>query len=149
MRENLSGDPHATETIAAGALNYMKAKSGVNLYTNEGNFSQAGYNRALSEITPKLDSLVDPQIAELVQTLGSVARNTQFQPRGSFVNNSNTTVAAHASNIVKGVAERGVNAVLPGADLGTLAREKLGARADKKFVREALDPASGITKKPQ
>lgn len=147
MRENLSADEHAGETIAAGALNYIKSKSGVNLYTNEGNFSQAGFNRALSEISPKLDMLVDPKSAEQIQTLGNVARYTQSQPRGSFVNNSNTTVAAHAANIAKSVAERSVNAVVPGADLGTLAREKLGARADKKFVREALDPASGITKK--
>lgn len=146
MRETLAADPTASETITAGALNYMKSKSGVNLYTNEGNFSQAGFNRALSELTPKLGQLLDPKVSEQVQTLGNVARYTQAQPRGSFVNNSNTTVAAHAASLAKGAAERGVNALLPGAELGTLAREKLAKRADKKFVREALDPASGITK---
>lgn len=147
MREHLAGQEGAAENIAAGALNYVKSKSGVNLYTNEGNFSQAGFNRALSELTPKLDVLVDPKVAEQIQTLGNVARYTQAQPRGSFVNNSNTTVAAHAAALAKGAAERSVNALLPGAELGTLAREKLAKRAEKKFVREALDPASGITKK--
>lgn len=147
MRESLQGDPTAGETIAAGALNYLKSKSGINLYTNEGNFSQAGYNRALSELMPKLNKLVGPQRAEQVQTLGNVARYTQFQPRGHFVNNSNTTVAAHATNLAKGVAERGVNAVLPGADLGSLAREKLESRSDKKFVREALKPGAGLRPK--
>lgn len=146
MRENLAGQEGARENIAAGALNYVKSKSGVNLYTNEGNFSQAGFNRALSEITPKLGELLDPRTVEQVQTLGNVARYTQAQPRGSFVNNSNTTVAAHAANLAKGVAERSVNALVPGADLGTLARDKLAKRSQKKFVREALDPASGITK---
>lgn len=146
MRENLAGQEGATENIAAGALNYVKSKSGVNLYTNEGNFSQAGFNRALSELTPKLDQLVDPKVAEQVRTLGNVARYTQAQPRGSFVNNSNTTVAAYAANLAKGAAERSVNAMVPGADLGTLAREKFAKRSEKKFVREALDPASGITK---
>jgi len=147
MRESLQGDPTAGETITAGALNYLKSKSGVNLYTNEGNFSQAGYNRALSELTPKLNKLVGPHRAEQVQTLGNVARYTQAQPRGSFVNNSNTTVAAHAANLAKGVAERGVNAVLPGADLGTLAREKIETRSDKRFVREALKPGAGLRPK--
>lgn len=149
MREALAADPVAGEVIAAGALNYLKQKSGVNMYTNEGNFSQAGYNRALAELTPKLESLIGPQRAEQAQTLGNVARYTQAQPRGSFVNNSNTTVAAHAANIAKGVAERSVNAMVPGADLGTLAREKLGARADKKFAQEALKPGAGLKPKPR
>lgn len=149
MRENLAGDPTANEVIAAGALNYLKQKSGVNMYTNEGNFSQAGYNRALAELTPKLESLVGPKVAEQAQTLGNVARYTQAQPRGSFVNNSNTTVAAYAANIAKGAAERSVNAMVPGAELGTLAREKLAKRADKKFVREALKPGAGLKPKPK
>jgi len=149
MRENLANDPTANEVISAAALNYLKAKSGVNLYTNEGNFSQAGFNRALAEITPKLDRLVSPQAAEQIQTLGNVSRYVMAQPRGSFVNNSNTTVAAHAANIAKGVAERSVNAMVPGADLGTLGREKLAKRAEKKEVQEALKPGAGIGMKPK
>jgi hypothetical protein len=148
MRETLAADPAASETIAAGALNYLKQKSGVNMYTNEGNFSQAGYNRALAELTPKLETLIGPQRAEQVQTLGNVARYTQAQPRGAFVNNSNTTVSAYAANLAKGAAERSVNAMLPGAELGTLAREKLGARADKQFVRESLKPGAGLKPRP-
>lgn len=147
MRETLAADETVPETIAAGALNFVKSKSGVNLYTNEGNFAQSGFNRALAEITPKLDQLVNTQTAEQMQTLGNVARNVQIQPRGSFVNNSNTSVAEHAKNLAKGMAERGVNAILPGADLGSLGREKLAKRAEKQFHREALHPASGITKR--
>jgi hypothetical protein len=146
MRDTLGADDVAQETISASALNYLKSRSGIDAYQNTGNFSQAGYNKALAELTPKLGHLVNTKIAEQVQTLGNVARYTQAQPRGSFVNNSNTTVAAHAANLAKGMAERGVNALVPGADLGTLARDRLAKRADKKFVREALDPASGITK---
>ena len=149
MRENLASDAAANEVMSAAALNYLKAKSGVNLYTNEGNFSQAGFNRALSEITPKLDRLLSQQAAEQVQTLGNVSRYVQAQPRGSFVNNSNTTVAAHAANLAKGAVERGVNAILPGADLGTLGREKLARRAEKKEVEEALKPGAGIGMKPK
>lgn len=143
MRENLADDPFAAETIAAGALNYVKSKSGVNLYTNEGNFSQAGYNRALAEITPKINALVDPKLAEQAQTLGNVARYTQAQPRGSFVNNSNTftaTLGEHAAGVAEGVA----NVAAHGVPVGTFVRKKLGERSDKKFVKEATKPGAGI-----
>lgn len=143
MRENLAGDPAAGETIAAGALNYVKSKSGINLYTNEGNFSQAGYNRALSELTPKLDFLLGKETAEQAQALGNVARYTQAQPRGAFVNNSNTFVAAareHAANILEGVA----NVKAGGLPVGTLVRKKFQQRAERKLVNEATAPGAGI-----
>lgn len=144
MQETLAADPTAGETIAAGALNYIKSKSGVNLYTNEGNFSQAGFNRALSEVNPKLEALVGPQRAEQVRTLGNVARYTQVQPRGAFVNNSNTLVAAAKEKAASAV-EMAVNTtVFPGAGLGTKGREVLAARAEKQFVKEATKPGAGL-----
>lgn len=145
MRENLATDPAAGETIAAGALNYVKSKSGINLYTNEGNFSQAGYNRALSELTPKLEFLLGKETAEQAQALGNVARYTQAQPRGSFVNNSNTFVSAareHAANILEGVA----NVKAGGLPVGTMVRKKFQQRADRKLVKEAIAPGAGISR---
>lgn len=144
MRETLADDAVVPEVMAAGALNYLKSKSGVNLYTNEGNFSQAGFNRALSELNPKLESLVGPQRAEQVRTLGNVARYTQAQPRGSFVNTSNTLVAAAKEKAASAV-EMAVNTtVFPGAGLGTKGREALAARAEKKFAKEATKPGAGL-----
>lgn len=129
MRENLAADPTANETIAAGAMNYLKSKSGVNIYTNEGNFSQAGYNKALAEVTPRLGDLVSPEHAQQLQQLGNVARLTQAQPRGSFVNNSNTFVAA-AGRVIGHELEK-----IPGAGIVKRIAE---SRAEKKFVRESL-----------
>lgn len=146
MRENLSSDPTAPETIAAGALNYVKSKSGVNLYTNEGNFSQSGYNRALAEITPKINDLLDSKVAEQAQALGNVARLTQVQPRGHFVNNSNTFTASMAEH-AKSAAEGMANVAAHGIPVGTFVRNKLGARADRKFVQEATKPGAGIEMK--
>jgi hypothetical protein len=146
MRETLSADPYAGETIAAGALNYVKSKSGVNLYTNEGNFSQAGYNRALSEVTPKLDLLVGPKTAEQAQTLGNVARYTQAQPRGSFVNNSNTFVAAAGEHLAN-AAEGAANVAAYGVPVGTVVRKKMAERAQRKSFEKATAPAAGIRMK--
>lgn len=145
MQENLRNDPVAAQTVAAAALNYVKSKSGVNLYTNEGNFSQAGYNRALAEITPKLNQLLPQQYAEMAQQLGNVARMVQIQPRGSFVNNSNTLTAA-MSGVAKSYGEGTLNAAVPGANLGTFIRERRRATDTRKRVDRALDPRSGINR---
>lgn len=144
LQETLKGSPVAAEIMAAASLNYLKSKSGVNLYTNEGNFSQAGFNRALSEVNPKLESLVGPQRAEQVRTLGNVARYTMVRPKGSYVNESNTFVAA-AKEKALSAAEAALNtAVLPGAGLGTRGRGMLEKRAEKQFVKEATKPGAGL-----
>lgn len=78
-----------------------------------GNFAQAGYNKALQNLSPKLGSLVDPETAETLQNFGDVARYTQSQPRGSFVNNSNSTVAKIAK-YGGGAIERGRRILIPG-----------------------------------
>jgi hypothetical protein len=150
MRDTLKNDPQAAETIAAGALNYLKAKSGVNLYTNEGNFSQAGYNKALSELTPKLRDLVSPEVAEKAQTIGNVARYTQARPKGSFVNESNTFTSM-AGEHMKGAAEGFVNLKAGGVPVGTWFRKMMQGRSDKQFVQESLEPGAGVRlpKKPQ
>jgi hypothetical protein len=146
MREHLAGDDVAGEAIAAGALNYVKSKSGVNAYTNDGNFSQAGYNKALSELMPKMGDLVPPETAEKLQTLGNVARYTQAQPRGSFVNNSNTFVSQignHAANVLEGV----VNVKSGGIPIGSMVRKKFSGREEKKFTNESLKPGAGVSMK--
>jgi hypothetical protein len=148
MRETLAGNEAVPELIAAGAMNYLKSKSGIDMYTNEGNFSQAGYNRALSDLMPKLNRLVGPDVAEKLQALGEYARDTQFQPRGSFANNSNTLVAAAAEK-AKGAAEGIANQAALGLPVGTWARERIESRAAAKEVERALRPGAGIEMKPR
>lgn len=140
MQETLAGDELAGETIAAAALNYVKKKSGIDLYTNEGNFSQHGFNTALGEITPRLANLVPAKTAEILQQLGNFARNAQMRPKGSYVNESNTYVAG-AKEGAKNLLESGLNTVVPGAQLGTTARKRRAAARDKARASRAIDPA--------
>lgn len=147
MREKLGADPTASETLAAAALNYVKSKSGVNLYTNEGNFSQAGFNRALAEITPRLGAMVPNNVAEMLQQLGNVARHVQMRPKGAFVNESNTFTAA-AGEVAKGYGEGALNTVVPGAQLGTFIRKSRQKGRDKDRASRALDPRKYLTKAP-
>jgi hypothetical protein len=139
MKTNIGADPVANQTIAASALNYLKERAGTP--NDAGNFSQSGYNKALNALRPKLDSLFDPVAAQQVETLGKVARYTQEQPRGSYVNNSNTFTAA-----VKGTAKAAVGGALNKATYGLSgalgdAMEKGRAKG---AVEESLKPAAGV-----
>lgn len=145
MRENLADNPTATQTMGVSALDQLRNAAGINEKW-EGNFTQNGFNKALQALGPKIPSLFDPKTAETLDTLGNVARYTQSQPRGAYVNNSNSGVALiaeHAANI----AEKTGNAIGGGLiPFGTLARGSLQKRAAAKATAKSLAPGAGITR---
>ncbi len=102
MMSNLKGDPMAQQAIRAGAMDNLRAASGVDLRSNTGNVSQAGMNKAIQGMGNKLPLIVGDD-ADMINTLGNYARNTQQQPRGSYVNNSNTLVGAMGSAAKQGL----------------------------------------------
>jgi len=143
MLQQLGADSEAGQHVKAATINYLKEKAGI--VNDNGNFSQSGFNKALMQLDPKLQYLVGEATPQL-KTLGNVARYTQAQPRGSFVNNSNTLVGAIAQNLAKSVgfaAEKGINAVVPGAQLGTAIMERRAANAAKQATKESLKPGAG------
>lgn len=148
MVNNLSGDELAMETIRAAPFNYMKQRAGIDPYRNTGDFSEAGYNKALAELTPRLDLLVGDELAETAQKLGRVAYSVKRLPSGNFANRSHTFVAA-AAEATKGLAERGANTLIGGniVPVGTWAREKFDARAAARESQERLRPAAGTLAK--
>jgi len=135
MRENLAGDPVAHENIAAAAINYLKSRAGI--VNDNGNFSQAGYNKALEQLKPKLDYLFDPVTAQQIQTLGNVSRYTQLQPKGSYFNNSNTFVSA-----AKGAAEGALNVKTYG--LSGVVKDAFTSGKKARAAQEAVKPGAGI-----
>lgn len=145
MRQNLADNPVATQTMGVATLDHLRSAAGIDPMGN-GNFTQAGFNKALTALDPKLQSLVDPKTAEHLSTLGNVARYTQNQPRGSFVNNSNTLVGALASHAA-GAAEKAGNIAGGGLiPLGTMARESLAKRVAAKATTKSLAPGAGLTR---
>ena len=143
MKAKFANDPEASGTISASALNYLKKRAGVDAYTNTGNFSQSGYNKARAELEPHMDELLDPASAENVRKLGNVARYQQMQPKGSYVNNSNTFTAGAAK-----LAEHAANlAPIPYApQLHSLISKTLEKNSAAARVRKALEPGAGIDK---
>jgi hypothetical protein len=129
------------QAVSAAVVNYLKDKAGV--INDNGNFSQAGYNKALKQLDPKLLDLVDGETAQQLKALGNVARYTQAQPRGSYVNQSNTFVAG-AKELAKGGLEKAANVAGFGVvPVGTMTREALAKRAAEKQTKESLKPGAG------
>ncbi|SRR5581483_5445381 len=141
MRENFADNAVAQQTMGVAAIDHLRRAAGIDDLGN-GNFSQARYNKAFQSLSPKMRSLVDADTADQMETLGNVARYTQAQPRGSFVNNSNTFVAQagqHAANILEGAAN-----IHTGIPIATLVRKAAANRAQAKATREALKPGAGL-----
>ena len=149
MVDHLGRNSEAHQHMAAGTTNWLKDKAGI--VDETGNFSQAAYNRALKKLDDvnNLQEIYTPEAAGQLKTLGNVARYTQFQPRGAFVNNSNTLVGAMAERAKQAIgagAEGGLNYVLPGLQLGTTVMEMRARRAAEAETRKALELGAGTTK---
>lgn len=142
MRANFADNPTATQTMSVAALDHLRRVSGIDDMGN-GNFSQANFNKNLQAMAPKFPSLFDHATRENLSTLGNVARYTQFQPRGSFVNNSNTFTAA-AAEAGKTALEGAANVAAKGIPVGTWIRKGLQGKAARDFARESLRPGAGI-----
>lgn len=139
MKRNLSHDATAQQAMAAGTMDRLSRSAG----GEANNFSQAGYNKALDSVRPKLGVLFEPEQRNQVEALGRVARYTQIQPRGSFVNNSNTLVSAvaeHSKNAAEGV----VNVAAHGIPVGTWGRRIGGKYLEQRELDKSLKPFAGI-----
>ena len=151
MVEHLGKDSEAHQHMAAGTVNWLKNKAGI--VDETGNFSQAGYNQALKKLDDvrNLHAIFTPEAQTKLKTLGNVARYTQAQPRGSFVNNSNTLVGAlyeKGKNLVGKAVEVGINTAIPYAQIGTSLVEMKARRAAAKETARALESGAGIKSTP-
>ena len=137
MKQNLADNELAQQTIAHGTINFLKNKAGI--VNDAGNFSQAGFNKGLEEVSPKLGFLVNGEVKNQLNALGNTARATQAQPTGSFVNNSNTLVGSLSGAVKNSVTEK-----IP--YVGPMINDAFVKRAMNKKVGEILKPGAGIQK---
>jgi hypothetical protein len=146
MVQHLGKDSPAHQHMAAGTINWLRDKSGI--IDEKSNFSQKQYNAALKKLDDvnNLHEIFNPAAASQLKTLGNVANYTQFQPRGAFVNNSNTLVGAMAEKaaaLTRGGVEKGLNYAVPGVQLGTSLMEMRARRAAEAETRKALELGAG------
>ena len=147
-QKNLIDNQDAKGAIAGSVTNELKTAAGIDLYRDDGNFSQSGYNKRLNEMQPRIKYLMDSDAADKAFRLGDVARAVQRQPTGAAFNNSGTSVSAHvAKRVGSGIvslAETGANMATGKLKLGTGVREEAQKFAERKWVRDSLKPGAGI-----
>lgn len=147
MIDTLGRDSLAHQHMKAGTINHLADKAGI--VDGKGNFSQANYNKALKQLDDvnNFGAIFDPESQLQLRTLGNVAAYTQFQPRGSFVNNSNTLVGYLANKAAGGLEAAGNVAGLKtiGYPVGSEVRRMAKSARERKAATEALKPGAGST----
>lgn len=145
MSANLADNPAAIQSMAAGTIDHLTSQLKADPVT--GNFRQDSYNKALDSLSPKLGSLVDPVTGQQLGAIGGFAKNAQTQPRGSWVNNSNSATSLLAEG-AKSASEHGTNMLFGGLPVGTVVRKVGGTVADtlanKKATTDAIKPGAGL-----
>lgn len=141
MRQNFADNPAAQQTMGVAALDHLRNSARIDdLY--RGNFAQASYNKNLQALDPKMSTLFSPKDAGDIRTVGNVARYQQSQPRGSFVNNSNTATTQMAENAK--TALEGIANVKTGGLYGGVLKPILKGRAAKQMADEHLSVGAGL-----
>lgn len=147
MVNTLGKESVAHQHMKAGTINWLSDKAGI--VDGKGNFSQANYNKALKKLDDvnNFKQIFDPESELQLRTLGNVAAYTQFQPRGSFVNNSNTLVGYLANKAAGGLEQVGnvMGLKTLGYPLGSEARRIMRSARERKEAQEALKPGAGST----
>ena len=132
LLRHLGQDDAARQTLASALMGYLRQNARVT--EAGGSFAQAGYNRALGKLQPKLETIFGREDAQRLQSVGNVARLLDQQPKGSFVNNSNTGVMLAGQ-----VADR-----IPGVKVVKAVVDKV---KESKQVKRSLKPGAGLSSK--
>lgn len=94
LKNSIKASPDAMGAVREQITGFLKHRALTGADDEVGNFSQAGYNKALAAIGDrKLRLFFQPEEIAQLKAIGRVASYEQFQPAGSAVNNSNTAGA--------------------------------------------------------
>jgi hypothetical protein len=150
MQKNLASSPSAKATIANAAFNRLKTKAGIDPYSDKGNFSNTGFNRAVRDM-PNLPYMIGRDSMERMTDLGNVADDAMFQPKGYKYNNSGTGIVAgivqKVGKPVGRLLETGVNSFTGKLKVGSGAREAVTDYMEDNWRKESLKPGAGIRTK--
>lgn len=140
----LKDNPDAIKQLRAGTLDYIIRES----TDASGNFKTGKFTQVINnlDVNKKLTALFGED-SQVLKDLAKTGQLIEARPRGSFVNESNTSVANMASQYAKGAAEQGINVAAKGLPIGTMGRQFLEKRAAAKQVKETLKPGAGVSLK--
>ena len=133
------GDPQAVQHLRSGALDYMIRES----TDASGNFLTGKFNKMVDnlDVNKKLDPLFGED-AKTIRAIASTGKIIEARPKGSFVNESNTAVAAaqmakqYGAELLKNIP--GVKYFVEPAS------QVLQQRQIAKEVKQTIKPAAGV-----
>ena len=138
----LSDNPEALKHLRSGTIDYITSSA----TDASGNFSTATFNKLIKNLDDngKLDALFGTD-AELIRKLGRTGQRIEARPKGSYVNESNTSVAQQVGEKAKSVVENAVNVATSktGIPVGTVARNQFKRIKENKRINESLRPSAG------
>jgi hypothetical protein len=138
LRRAIASDPEALDSVRSQIVSYLKGKAIGGTSEEGATFSQSAYNKAIEAIGDrKLRAFFSAQEVEQLRQVGRAARYLQVQPKGSAVNNSNT------SSAIIGMLDRVLSRV---PVIGEVVRQPMGSYAAARSARNALRP---VTYEPQ
>lgn len=137
--DTIKDDPQSMQHLRSGALDYMIRES----TDASGNFLTGKFNKLVDslDVNKKLDVLFGPD-AKKIRAIAAVGKDVEARPRGAFVNESNTAVAAaqmakqYGTELAKRIP--GVGAVIEPAQ--QIFEQRKAAKESKKTLR----PAAGV-----
>jgi hypothetical protein len=133
------GDPQAVQHLRSGALDYMIRES----TDASGNFLTGKFNKLVDnlDVNKKLEPLFGED-AKTIRAIASTGKIVEARPKGSFVNESNTAVAAaqmakqYGAELLKNIP--GVKYFVEPAN------QVLQQRQIAKEVKQTIKPAAGV-----
>jgi hypothetical protein len=139
MQTLSEGDPQAVQHLRSGALDYMIRES----TDASGNFLTGKFNKLVDnlDVNKKLDVLFGDE-AKTIRAIASTGKIVEARPKGSFVNESNTAVAAaqmakqYGAELLKNIP--GVKYFVEPAS------QVLQQRQIAKDVKQTIKPAAGV-----
>jgi hypothetical protein len=137
--------PETRQTVRVAVMDYLREQAGLDQGYG-GNFSAPRYNKALRGLDAKLPSIFDAATLEQLRSTGNVARYVTEQPRGSYVNNSNTFVSALSEHGATAL-EKTANTLAGGLPVGTAARNFLRKTSAEKQAQNTLATGAGVRRK--
>lgn len=138
-------DPQAMQAVKENVVGYLKSKALGGAADEVGNFSQSGYNNALSELGDrKLALFFSKDEISKLKALGRVSSYEMVQPKGSAVNNSNT--AGTFAGILDKIASSSLVGKIPFGDAAV--RQPAANWSAQIGTKNALDVGEAMAKLP-
>ena len=163
MLQSIGNNDVARQTMGVAVLDHLRDAARLN-DRYEGNFAAPGFNNQLRRVTQSAGDVFQNGEVQTLQALGNYASRNTFQPRGSWANNSGTTLAqrepgivAKTGDVAASAAEAVGNKIVPYAHLGTIVRSGIqGIKArnaaaaqqaqQAQFLYDMTKPGAGVVK---